>query len=64
MFDLIEIELKRIRRMAEQENDSFLLYLIDLASIEANAKACSCRDRSEAITPVSLRTVPDPTDIS
>lgn len=39
MFELIEIELTRVRKMAEQTDDGFLLYLIDIAIIEANAKA-------------------------
>ena len=39
MFDLIEIELKRIRRMAHEAEDSFLDYLIDLAIIQANKRA-------------------------
>jgi hypothetical protein len=38
MFQLLEIELTRVRRMAEQAGDAFLLYLIDLAILEANAK--------------------------
>ena len=42
MFELIEIELSRVvRRMAKQQqaDDAFLLYLIDMAILEANAKA-------------------------
>jgi hypothetical protein len=50
MFDLIEIELTRVRRMAEQTDDTFLLYLIDIAIIEANAKA---RSNQEALETVS-----------
>ncbi len=41
MLDLIEIELKRVRKMAEQAGDDFLLYLIDLAIMEASVKARS-----------------------
>jgi hypothetical protein len=41
MLDLIEIELTRIRRMAEQTNDRFLLYLLDMAILEANRRARS-----------------------
>ncbi len=44
MFDLIEIELTRVRRMAERAGDAFLLYLIDLAVIDANAKARAGND--------------------
>jgi hypothetical protein len=50
MFDLIEIELTRIRRMAEQVDDGFLLYLIDLALMETNKKARSGNDKVE--TPI------------
>jgi hypothetical protein len=39
MLDLIEIELTRIRRMAEQTDDRFLLYLLDMAILEANRRA-------------------------
>ncbi len=49
MLDLIEIELTRVRRMAEQAGDEFLLYLIDMAVIEAHARARSRRQSSEAI---------------
>jgi hypothetical protein len=41
MLDLIEIELTRIRRMAEQTSDRFLLYLLDMAILEANRRARS-----------------------
>jgi hypothetical protein len=50
MFDLIEIELTRVRRMAEQTGDTFLLYLIDIAIIEANAKARSNQDALETVS--------------
>jgi hypothetical protein len=49
MFDLIEIELTRVRRMAERTDDGFLRYLIDIAIIEANAKARSRRDGLETM---------------
>jgi len=49
MFDLIEIELTRVRRMAEQTDDGFLLYLIDIAIIEANAKARSSKSSQETM---------------
>ncbi len=39
MFERVEIELTRVRRMAEQASDSLLLDLIDMAVLEANAKA-------------------------
>ena len=54
MFDLIEIELTRVRRMAEQTDDGFLLYLIDIAIIEANAKARSHKVSLETMIPSSL----------
>lgn len=41
MLDLIEIELTRVRRMAEHANDDFLLYLLDMAILEANRRARS-----------------------
>jgi hypothetical protein len=41
MFDLVEIELTRVRKMAELTNDDLLIYLIDVAIIEANTKARS-----------------------
>jgi len=49
MLDLIEIELTRVRRMAEQENDGFLLYLIDMAILEANSKARARNDSLETL---------------
>lgn len=55
MFELIEIELTRVRRMAEQTDDGFLLYLIDIAIIEANAKARSHADRLETVERPPLR---------
>ncbi len=54
MFDLIEIELTRVRRMAEQTDDAFLLYLIDIAIIEANAKARSDKVGLETMIPRPL----------
>ena len=39
MYGLIEVELTRVRRMADEFGDGFLAYLIDLAIIEANTKA-------------------------
>ena len=38
MLDLIQIELARVRKMAEQADDGFLLYLIDMVILEANQK--------------------------
>jgi hypothetical protein len=37
MFELIE-ELKRVRQLAEQVDNEMLLYLLDIAVIEASAK--------------------------
>ena len=48
MFELIEIELTRVRRMAEPTGDGFLLYLIDIAILQANAKARSAAGAPEA----------------
>lgn len=39
MLDLIQIELTRVRRMAEHADDGFLLYLLDMAILEANRRA-------------------------
>ena len=49
MFELIEIELTRVSRMAKQAGNDFLVYLIDMAIIEANAKARSPNNSLEAI---------------
>jgi hypothetical protein len=48
MLDLIEIELVRIRKMAEQSGAGSLLYFIDLAILEVNRKARSNEAASEA----------------
>jgi len=56
MFDLIH-ELKRVRRLAEQVDDGMLLYLLDMAIVEARAKAGAGNDN--LIAPDSVRaTVP------
>jgi hypothetical protein len=39
MLDLIEIDLKRIRKMAEQADNRFLVYVIDMAILEAGRVA-------------------------
>ncbi|HZZ60201.1 MAG TPA: hypothetical protein VFE63_03380 [Roseiarcus sp.] len=39
MLDLIEIELPRIRKMAEHADNRFLVYLIDMAILEAGRVA-------------------------
>ena len=39
MFELIQIELTRVRRMVELADDPFLLYLLDIALIELSARA-------------------------
>ncbi len=54
MLELIEIELTRVRKMAEHAGDDFLLYLIDIAIIEANAKSRSSRESPEMAHPVAL----------
>ena len=42
MLELIEIQLSGVRRMAQQQADcEFLLYLLDMAILEANLKARS-----------------------
>jgi hypothetical protein len=47
MFDLIEMDLTRVRRMAEQTDNGFLLYLIDMAIVQANSKARAVADTGE-----------------
>ena len=39
MLDLIEIELTRIRKMADHADNRFLVYLIDLAILETGRVA-------------------------
>jgi hypothetical protein len=52
MLELIEVELTRTRGLAKQANESFLVYLIDVAIIEAKAR---CSNNSlEALIPRSL----------
>ncbi len=41
MFEMIRIELTRVRRMVELADDAFLLYLVDIAIVEAKARADS-----------------------
>ena len=53
MFGLIETELTRVRRLAKQAGNDFLVYLIDMAIIEANAKARSPNNSLEALVPRS-----------
>ena len=50
MLDLIEIELTRVRRMAEHANDGFLLYLLDMAILEANRRARSRGEAGDSLT--------------
>ena len=47
MLDLIGIELTRIRSLAEQAGHDLLVYLIDLAILEANAPAFAHSDNPE-----------------
>lgn len=58
MLDLIEIELTQIRRMAEQAADSFLLYLIDMAILEAKHNARHSKDVLERPNVQSLKRDP------
>jgi hypothetical protein len=61
MFELLEIELTRVRKMAEQAGDAFLLYLIDIAIIEAHAQARTTAESPEtalAPSPVDLGFAP------
>ena len=46
MLDRLEIELTRVRRMAERADDNvLLLYLIDMAILETN---CAARSKDGA----------------
>lgn len=47
MLDLVEIELIRVRNMAVQAEDTMLLYLIDMAIMEAKSKAGLARANSD-----------------
>ena len=42
MFELIQVELTRVRRMVELADEAFLLYLIDIVIIEAKARSSDC----------------------
>ena len=53
MLGLIENELTRVRKMAERTGNYFLVYLIDVAIIEANAKARSSNNSLELLIPQS-----------
>jgi hypothetical protein len=39
MFELIQIDLTRVRRMVELADDPFLLYLVDILTVEVKARA-------------------------
>ncbi len=47
MLDLMEIELIRIRKIAEHANNNFLLYLIDMAILEA--RVARSKERAGAV---------------
>ena len=53
MLGLIEIELIRVRKMAERNGNDFLVYLIDMAVVEANANARSSNNSLETLIPRS-----------
>jgi len=48
MLDRIEIELMRVRRMAEHVDDGFLLYLLDMALLEVNHRVRFDKRASDA----------------
>ncbi len=55
MLDLLEIELTRVRRMAERADDNvLLLYLIDMAILEANRAARSREGASPVVAKSKL----------
>ena len=47
MLELIEVELTKVRRMAEQAGNGLLLSLLDMAILEANAQACAVAGPTE-----------------
>jgi hypothetical protein len=54
----VEIELKRIRNMAEQADDGLLLYLIDMAIWEAKRKASFSSGKGSAVVTPNLEELP------
>ena len=46
MLDLIQIELASVRKLAEQADNGFLLYLIDMAIQEANQETGASNDKA------------------
>lgn len=55
MLDLIQIELAGVRKIAEQANNGFLLYLIDMAILEANHEIGASNDDAETPTAPATR---------
>lgn len=55
MFDLIEFELTRVRRMAEPTGNRLLVYLLDIAIIEANGKFRATIDGLDSAGPNILK---------
>ena len=51
MYELILIELIRAGRMAEVAGEAFLLYLIDIAIIEAKRRSIADRRETVAAQP-------------
>jgi hypothetical protein len=51
MYELILIELIRARRMAEVVGEAFLLYLIDIAIVEAKRRSIADRRKTVAAQP-------------
>ena len=58
ILDLVEIELKRVRLMAEQAGDGLLLYLIDMAIWEAKHKATRATSSSGKESAAEQRIAP------
>jgi hypothetical protein len=53
MFEEIEMELTTIRNVAEKSGDDFLAYLINMAIIQANAKARARQTSLESLISAS-----------
>jgi hypothetical protein len=60
-LELVEIELRRVRSMAARADDGALLYLIDMAILEAKSKASSpAADRENSACGQTKAGVKDP----
>ena len=63
MLDLIQIELARVRKMAEQADDGFLLYLIDMVILEANQKTVAGNNKAGTTASQAMQLVVSHNDL-